>query len=67
MSRACTHGLSDAVEITSKAVIENYRYKTRSTCFGYWCQQHQAFGTFTVEETEVQYPVRESTAPDPAV
>jgi hypothetical protein len=62
----CEHGLTDEIEITDKTVIEDYRHRTSSTIYGYWCREHQAFGSHMVKKKNVEFPVRETTAPKAA-
>jgi len=62
----CEHGLSDLVEITDRSVIEDYRHRTHTTIYGFWCREHSAFGSHMVKLKNHQFPVRESTAPPAA-
>lgn len=62
----CEHGLSDQVEITDRTLVEDYRHRTRTVIWGYYCTAHQAFGSYMSKETNVAYPPRESTAPPAA-
>ncbi len=62
-TRICVHGLSDSVEITDRTIVEDFRHRTRSTIYGYFCQQHGMFGSHMVMETDVDFSrkPREST------
>lgn len=59
----CRHGIGDNVEVTDKTVTEDYRHRTRTIIYGYWCPEHQSFGHCTMKYTNVEFPPRESTAP----
>lgn len=62
----CEHGLNDEVEITDKTVLDDYRHRTHTVVYGYWCRTHGAFGNYMVKEVNYQFPPRETTAPPAA-
>jgi hypothetical protein len=62
----CKHGLTDDTEITDKSVIDDYRHRTHTEIYGYWCKGHGSFGSHMVKKKDVVFPARETTAPKAA-
>jgi hypothetical protein len=62
----CEHGLTDDTEITTKTVVDDYRHRTHSVIYGFWCKTHQSFGSHLVKNKNVEFPARETTAPPAA-
>lgn len=62
----CEHGLTDDTEITDKSVVDDYRHRTSTTIYGYWCKGHNSFGSHMVKLKNVKFPARETTAPPAA-
>jgi hypothetical protein len=57
----CEHGLTDACEVTDQTVISDFRHGSRTAVTGYWCREHQAFGSWAMRE---RIPRRVLTGPD---